>query len=135
MRRARGEDLQLTVDTILSPNLAKSGVDDGGGLTTTSTIWSPPLIVPLEGLSREMKLSPPPSAAAFVAKCCSAGWAAVGLVIRGVLGRALDAFGSKSIAEVLVSHALVEGAELLVATRSKTASAGTECHGNQQSQI
>ena len=79
-----------------------------------------------------MKLSPPTPAAAFEAKCCSAGWAAVGLMIRGVLGRALEAFGSKSIAEVLVSHALVEG---LVATRSKTASAGTECHGNQQSQI
>ena len=81
-----------------------------------------------------MKLSPPTPAAAFEAKCRSAGGAAVGLVIRGVLGRALEASGSKSIAEALASHALVEGAGFLVATRTKTASAGTVCHENQQSQ-
>ena len=126
--------MQLTVETILSPNLAKSVVDDGGGLATTSTTCSPPLVVPQEGLSREMKPSPPPPAAALEAKCCSAGWAAVGLVIRGVLGRALEASESKSTAEVLAPHVLVKGAEFVVATRSKTASAGSVCHGNQQSQ-
>ena len=126
--------MQLTVETILSPNLAKSVVDDGGGLATTSTTCSPPLVVPQEGLSREMKLSPPPPTAVFEAKCCSAGGAAVGPVIRGVLGRALEAFGSNSIAEVLASNVLVKDAEFMVATGSKTALAGTVCHGNQQSQ-
>jgi len=39
-------NLYLTVETILSPNLAKSVV--GGRLPTTSTICSPPPVVPQE---------------------------------------------------------------------------------------
>jgi hypothetical protein len=106
-------------------------VDGGGGLTTTSTICSHPLVVPQEGLSREMTLSPPPSAAAVAATYCAAGSRAVVLVVRGVLGRTLEALRSKSIGEIFAPNALVEGAELLVDAGSKGASAGTVCEGQQ----
>ena len=83
VRRASSafENLYLTVETTLSPNLAKS-VIDGGRLITISTICSPPLVVPQQGLSREMKQSPPSTAAVFKAKYCVAGWTAIVLVIR-----------------------------------------------------
>ena len=94
--------LSLTVETILSPNLAKSVT--GGRLTTTSTICSPPPVVPQEGLSREMKLSPSPGAV-FEAKFCVAGWTVIGLVVLGGLGSTLDVLWSP------VSNALVKGTE------------------------
>ena len=122
--------LRFTVETTLSPNLAKSVVVDGGRLTTTSTICSPPLVVPQEGLSKEMKLSPPASIAVFEAKCCISRWTAIGLVIRGGLGSIVEAFRGKSIAEIVAPNVLVEDAELLVATCSKTASAGTVSRGS-----
>ena len=83
-----------------------------------------------------MNISPSPSAAVVCeTKCCVAGWTAVGLVIGGVLGRTLEAFRSKSIAEIFALNALVEGegAELLVATCSKTTSTRTVGRGDQQS--
>ena len=105
-------NLDLTVETILSPNLAKSVVDAGG--LTTSTICSPPLVVPQEGLNRDMKLSPSSPAAVFEAKFCVAGWTVIGLVVLGELGSTLDMLWRTA------SNALVEGTELLVATGSKT---------------
>jgi len=74
------ELLRLTVETTLSPNLAKN-VTDGGRLTTTSTICSPPLVVPQEGLSREMTQSPSSAAVVFEAKWDTAGWSIVELLI------------------------------------------------------
>src|SRR5258706_13487761 len=65
--------LCLTVDTTLSPNLAKN-VIDGGRLTITSTICSPPLVDPQEGLSREITQSSPSAAVVPEAKCGPAGW-------------------------------------------------------------
>jgi len=115
--------LNLTVETILSPNLAKSLI--GGRLSTTSTICSPPPVVPQEGLSREMKLSSPSPAAVFKAKFCVAGWTAIGLVVRGGLGSTLDVLRWISIPEISASNALVKGTERLVATGSWTVPALT----------
>jgi len=98
-------------------------------LPTTSTICSPPPVVPQEGLSREMKLSPPSPAAVIF---CVAGWRAIGLVVRGGLGCTLGVLGWKSIPDVTASNALVEGAERLVATGSKTAPVVTVHSGVQQ---
>ena len=70
-RSSAVSNLNLTVETTLLPNLAKSVVD-AGGLTTTSTICSPPLIVPQEGLSREMK---------FEAQFLVSSWTDIGLVV------------------------------------------------------
>ena len=109
--------LYLTVETILSPNLAKSVVD-GGRLTTTSTICSPPLVVPQEGLSKEMKLSPPSSVAVYEAKFCVTGWTVIGLMVRGGLGSTLDVLRRKP-PDIFASIALVEVVGLLVATGSK----------------
>jgi hypothetical protein len=122
--------LYLTVETILSPNLAKSMV--GGRLPTTSTICSPPPVVPQEGLSREMKLSPPSPAAEFEVKLCVAGWTAIGLVVRGGLGSTLDVLGREPTPDISASNALVEGAELLMATGPKTVPAVTVYSGDQK---
>src|SRR5258706_6233536 len=123
--------LYLTVETILSPNLAKSVVD-GGRLATTSTICSPPVIVPQEGLSREMKPSPRSPDAVFETKSCIAGWTTIGLVVCGGLGSNLEAFRRKTFADIFASKVLVEGAEPLEATEPKVVSAETVHHGNQQ---
>jgi len=120
-------DLYLTVETILSPNLAKSVV--GGRLPTTSTTCSPPPVVPQEGLSREMKLSPPSPAAVIL---CVLGWRAIGLVVRRGLGSTLGVLRWKSNPDVSASNALVEGAERPVATGSNTVTAVTVHSGHQQ---
>ena len=96
-------------------------------MPTTSTICSPPSVVPQEGLSREMKLSPPSPAAVIL---CVAGWMAIGLVVRGGLGSTLDVLGWKSIPNVSASNALVEDAGRLVATGSKTVPAWTVHSGD-----
>ena len=93
-------------------------------MATISTICSPPLVVPQEGLSREMKLSPPSSVAAFEAKLCVSDWAVVGLVVRGGLGSTLDV-PRRRPPGIFASIALVEVAGLLVATGSKAVPAGT----------
>jgi len=115
--------LYLTVETILSPNLAKSVV--GGRLPTTSTICSPPPVVPQEGLSREMKLSSPFFAAVFKAKFCVGGWTTIGLVDRGGLRGTLDVLEWKSFPDIPASNALVESAERLGDTSSGTVPALT----------
>ena len=120
-------NLYLTVETILSPNLAKSVV--GGRLPTTSTICSPPPVVPQEGLSREMKLSPPSRAAMIF---CVAGRRAIGLVVRGGLGSTLGVLRWKPNPDISASNALVEGAERLVAIGSKTVPAVTVHSKDQQ---
>jgi len=98
-------------------------------LPTTSTICSPPPVVPQEGLSREMKLStPPPPAVIF----CVAGWRAIGLVVCRGLGSTLGVLRWKSFPDISASNALVEGAERLVATGSKTVTAVTVHSGDQQ---
>ena len=88
-------------------------------MTTTSTICSPPPVVPQEGLSREMKLSPPSPGAVFGAKSCVAGRTMIGLVVLGGLGSTLDVLWRT------VSNALVEGTEIQVAAGSKTVPADT----------
>ena len=88
-------------------------------MTTTSTICSPPPVVPQEGLSREMKLSPPSPASVFEAKFCVAGWTVIGLVVLRGLGGILDVLWRTA------SNALAEGTGLLVATGSKTDPADT----------
>ena len=115
--------MYLTVETILSPNLAKNVVD-GGRLTTIRTICSPPLVVPQEGLSREMKLSPPSSVAVFEAKFCVSGWMTMGLVVCGGLGSTLVVPRRKP-PDIFASIALVEVAGLLVAIGSKAVLIGT----------
>jgi len=99
-------------------------------LSTTSTICSPPQVVPQEGLSREMKLSPPSPAAVFKAKFCVAGWTAIGVVARRGLRSTLDELRWKSIPDISASNALVEGAERLVATGSGTVPALTVHRGD-----
>jgi len=128
--RGRFKHLYLTVETILSPDRAKSVVD-GGRLTTTSTICSPPLVVPQEGLSREMKLSSPSIAGGFETKFCPAGWTATGLVIRGGLEYSLEAL-MKGSNEVFASDAFVEDAGRMVATGSNAVSSETVHRGDQQ---
>ena len=130
--RAFFESSNPTVGTTLSPNLAKN-VIDGGRLTTTITILSPPLVVPHEGLSREMTQSPPSAAVAPEANCGTAGWITVGLLICRAPGGSLGEFGSRSSAEIVGSGTLVEGTEFPVVSRSRTASAGPLHHVNQQS--
>jgi len=123
----RFEHSHLTVETTLSPNLAKN-MTDGGRLTTTSTICSPPLVVPQEGLSREMTQSPPSTAVVLEAKCDTAGWTTVRLLIRRALWRALRESGGGSKAEFVDSGTLVEGTELPVVPRSRINSTGpTHC--------
>jgi len=99
-------------------------------LSTTSTICSHPPVVPQEGLSREMKLSPPPPAVVFEAKFCVAGWRVIGLVVCGGLGSTLDVLRWKSFPDISVSNALVEGAGQLVAASSKTVPAWTVHRGD-----
>ena len=124
--------LYLTVDTTLSPNLAKN-VTDGGRLTTTSTICSPPLVDPQEGLSREITQSSPLVVVVLEAKCGTAGWITVGLLICRVSGRTPEEFGCRSNAEVVGASTLVEGTELPVGSRSKTVSARPVYCANQKS--
>ena len=112
--------LYLTVDTRLSPNLAKSVVD-GGRLATISTICSPPPVVPQDGLSREIKLSPPSSVVMLEG---ISGWTVVGLVVRGGLGSTIDVLRRRP-PDIFASIALVEVAGLLVAAGSKAVPAGT----------
>ena len=102
-------------------------------MTTTSTILSPPLVVPQEGLSREMTQSSPSATVALEANCGIAGWITVGLLIRRTLGRSLGEFGSRSSTEIVGSGTLIEGTELSVVSRSGTASAGPVHCVNQQS--
>ena len=102
-------------------------------MTTTSTILSPPLVVPQEGLSREMTQSSPSAAEVFEDKHRTAGWLTVGVLIRRALGRSLGEFGSRSSTEIVGSGTLVEGTELSVVSRSGTASAGPVHCVNQQS--
>ena len=102
-------------------------------MTTTSTICSPPLVVPQEGLSRDMKLSPPSPADVLKAKFCIVGWTAIGLVACRGLGSNLEAFKGKLIPDIFASNVLVEGAEpLLVATYPRAVSAETVHRGDQQ---
>jgi len=101
-------------------------------LSTTSTICSPPPVVPQEGLSREMKLSSPSPAAVFKAKFCLAGWTAIGLVVRGGLRSTLDVLRWKSFPDISASNALVESAEQLRTTGSGTVPAVTVHSGDQQ---
>ena len=124
----------LTVETTLSPNLAKNVVD-GGRLITTSTILSPPLVVPQEGLSREMIQSPPFAAVALEANCGTAGWITVGSLICRALGGSLGEFRSRSSAETVGSSTLVEGTEFPVVPRSRAASAGPLHCANQQLKV
>ena len=131
-RRRAFERSNLTVETTLSPNLAKN-VTNGGRLTTTSTITSPLLVVPQEGLSRELTQSPPSATVALEANCGTAGWMTVGLLICRALGGSLGEFGSRSIAEIVGSCTLVEGTEFPVVSRARTASAGPLHCANQQS--
>ena len=129
-RPRASERSNLTVETTLSPNLAKNTID-GGRLTTTSTILSPPLVVPQEGLSREMTQSSPSAAVVLEAKCGTAGWITVGLLICRALGERLGEFGSRSSAEIVGSSTLVEGTEFPVVSRSRIASAGPLHCANQ----
>ena len=92
-------------------------------MTTTSTICSPPLVDPQEGLSREMTQSPP-SAVVLETKCGTTGWITVGLLVCRASGRTPEGFGGRSNAEIVGGSTLVEGTELPVGPRSKTASAG-----------
>lgn len=117
------DHLRLTVETTLSPNLAKNVVD-GGRLTTTSTICSSPLVAPQEGLSSEMTQSPP-TAGVSEANCCVAGQISCGLDIRRALGRAPGMFGSRLDAETVISQPLVEDAELVVASCPNIAFVGS----------
>ena len=96
-------------------------------MPTTSTICSPPPVVPQEGLSRETKLSPPSPAAVIF---CVAGWMAIGLVVRGGLKSTLDVLEWKSTPNISTSNALVEDAERLVAAGSKTVPAWTVHRGD-----
>ena len=107
----------------LSPNLAKNGIN-GGRLTTTSTILSPLLVVPQDGLSREMTPSSPSAAEVFEGKHGTASWIIVGLLIRRALGRSLGEFGSRSSTEIVGSGTLGEGTGLSVVLRSRTTSGG-----------
>jgi len=76
-----------------------------------------------------MKLSPPsPPAVVF----CVAGWRAIGLVVRRGLGSTLGVLRWKSFPDVSASNALVEGAERLAVTGSKTAPVVTVHSGVQQ---
>jgi len=115
--------LCLTVDTTLSPNLAKN-VIDGGRLTITSTICSPPLGDPQEGLSREIMQSSPSAVVVLEAKCGTTGWITVGLPICRASGRTPEEFEGRPNAEIVGASILVEGTELPVGSRSKTISAG-----------
>ena len=97
-----------------------------------STIRSPPLVVPQEGLSREMTQSPPSVALALEANCGTAGWRTVGLLICRALGGSLGEFGSRSSAEIVGSCIVVEGTEFPVVPRSMTACTGPWHCANQQ---
>ncbi len=85
-------------------------------MTTTSTICSPPLVVPQDGLSREMKLSPPP---------------AIKLVVRGGFGSTPDVLKRKP-PDIFASIEFVEVAGLLVATGSKAVPVETAHCGDHQ---
>ena len=102
-------------------------------MTTTSTILSPPLVVPHEGLSRVMTLSPPSAPVALKANRGIAGWITVRLLICRASGGILGEFGSRSSAEIVGSGTLVEGTEFPLVSRSRTASAGPFHYANQQS--
>ena len=124
----------LTVDTTMSPNLAKN-VIDGGRLATTSTICSPPLVDPQEGLSREITQSSFLSVVVVLeASCGTTGWITVELLICRVSDTTLEEIGCRSNAEIVGAATLVEGTELPVGPRSKTVSAGPVYCANQKSQ-
>ena len=77
-----------------------------------------------------MKLSPPSLASVFEAIFCIDGWTAIGLVVCRGLGSNLEAFKGKSIPDIFACNVLVGGAELLVATDPRAASAETVHHGD-----
>src|SRR5258706_15612358 len=100
--------LCLTVETTLSPNLAKNVVDRGR-LTITSTIFSPPLVDPQEGLSREIMQSSPSAVVVLEAKCSTAGWITVGLLICRPSWRTPAALRGRSQRTLTDPCTIVEG--------------------------